>query len=64
MNELENKVKKKKHNGIISFWKFMFSIMIVIFHSENLAFNTDYILFKDGAIAVEFFFIVSRISND
>lgn len=49
----------KKHNGIISFWKFMFSILIVLFHCELLAQNGENVLFKAGRIGVEFFFITS-----
>lgn len=46
---------KKKHNGIISFWKFMFCIMIVIFHvTEKIPKEGS--LMKHGRIGVEFFF--------
>lgn len=48
----------KKHNGIISFWKFMFSILILIFHCSDRA-KEGKVLFIDGRIGVEFFFIVS-----
>lgn len=50
-----------KRNGIISFWKFIFAIMIVIFHGKILANDGDFILFKGGYIGVEFFFIVSGV---
>lgn len=46
----------KKHNGIISFWKFMFSMMILIFHFATTI-NSKY--FNIGYLGVEFFFIVS-----
>ncbi len=46
----------KKHNGVISIWKFLFSFMIVLYH---IAFQREHILFGKGYIAVEFFFIVS-----
>lgn len=49
----------RKRNGGIDLWKFIFSIVIVLFHfSENL--GDDAIkLFSSGSIAVEFFFVVS-----
>lgn len=51
---------KNKHNGIISFWKFIYSLIIIIFHGRLFAEpNASYILFSKGSIAVEFFFIVS-----
>jgi len=52
-------MKKSKHNGIISLWKFLFSVMIVILHCDSLAGNNEKTLFIGGAIAVEFFFITS-----
>ena len=50
---------KKKHNGIISFWKFCFCLMIIIYHARLFADKNDYILLPLGSIGVEFFFIVS-----
>ena len=48
----------KPRNGAIDFWKFVFSIMVVQFHSSNLpAVKTT--PFVGAAIAVEFFFLVS-----
>ena len=52
-------MQSKKHNGIISFWKFMFAMMIVIFHSKIFRKNSEGIILKYGYIAVEFFFIVA-----
>ena len=51
-------MKKESHNGIISFWKFMFSILICAFHSGTL-FKATRFHFAAGSIGVEFFFIVS-----
>jgi len=48
----------KRHNGIISFWKFMFSILICSFHLGSLYKGTRF-NFAGGSIAVEFFFLVS-----
>ena len=62
MEEVRNKSLIKynnKHNGIISFWKFMFSIMIIVFHCVGLANPGDRIFLEYGAIGVEFFFLVS-----
>lgn len=50
---------KGKHNGIISFWKFCFCLMIIIYHARLFADKNDYILLPLGSIGVEFFFIVS-----
>lgn len=52
--------KQQKRNGSIDFWKFIFSILILIFHSKNLADN-DESLFIGGAVGVEFFFLVSGV---
>ncbi len=46
-------------NGSISFWKFMFSIMIVIYHVTTVSKGESFVLFPYGSIAVEFFFLVS-----
>ncbi len=54
-----NQLQNKKHNGIISFYKFCFSIMIVIFHARIFAIDKYRVLFSKGYIAVEFFFLVS-----
>ena len=55
------KIKKEteKHNGIISFWKFCFCLLIIIFHGREFALQTDNPLFPGGSIGVEFFFLVS-----
>ncbi len=50
---------RKKRNGAIDFWKFVFSILIVQFHSTNLTKMKDDVKFIGGALAVEFFFLVS-----
>ena len=52
-------MEESKKNGAIDFWKFAFSIMIVLFHSYYFANNEDGAIFREGRIAVEFFFIVS-----
>ncbi len=49
----------EKHNGIISFWKFIFCLVIIIFHAGEYFIGKQEILFRYGSIAVEFFFIVS-----
>ena len=51
-------MNKIKHNGKISFWKFMFSLMIVALHLGSLHTNVEY-HFAAGSIAVDFFFLVS-----
>lgn len=47
-----------KRNGAVDFWKFVFSIVIMCFHSMYFAGSGKYI-FYDGANMVEFFFLVS-----
>lgn len=54
-------MKKEKHNGIISLWKFIFSCIIILFHGSSFYPNYDNFFVKGGYIAVEFFFIVSGI---
>ncbi|MBO6195673.1 MAG: hypothetical protein J6O56_04990 [Bacilli bacterium] len=49
---------KKEHNGIISFWKFMFSLMIIALHLGFLHSEAKY-NFSGGSIGVDFFFLVS-----
>lgn len=51
---------ESKRNGTIDFWKFIFSVLIVIFHGKNLAEGEGWI-FPGGSIGVEFFFIVSGV---
>ena len=51
-------IKKEQHNGIISFWKFMFSLLICAFHLGTMYKETRF-HFTGGSIAVEFFFLVS-----
>lgn len=48
-----------KHNGIISFWKFCFCMMIVFFHGRIFAQEGQTAILPRGSIGVEFFFIVS-----
>lgn len=50
----------KKRSGNLDLLKFLFSLMIVLFHGKNLATTESYI-FPGGSIAVEFFFIVSGV---
>ena len=52
-------MKQGKHNGIISIWKFLFSLMIVVLHCDVLAGSNDKVILSGGSIAVEFFFITS-----
>lgn len=48
----------KDRFGKISLWKFLFSIMIIIFHVGNvLDYNKFKFNFGSGSIAVDFFFV-------
>lgn len=49
----------KKHNGVISLWKFLFCMMIVIYHANIFATGNENIFLATGSIGVEFFFLVS-----
>ena len=49
----------KKHNGIISLWKFIYSIMIVCTHVGQMTTSNAKYVFEAGSVGVEFFFIVS-----
>lgn len=58
----KNEIKidsNKKHNGIISLWKFLYCIMIVVFHGGIFATKNSNVILSNGSIGVEFFFIVS-----
>ncbi len=52
-------MKKEKHNGIIGLWKFIFCLVIAIYHGKTLYPNNVLPIFRGGYIAVEFFFIIS-----
>ena len=56
--QINNNIKKK-HNGIISLWKFLYCMMIVIFHGEIFAKSDTNKILANGSIGVEFFFLVS-----
>ncbi len=56
--DINNSKDSTKHNGIISFWKFMFSLMIIVFHL-NVRTKYENPILKCGYIGVEFFFLVS-----
>ncbi len=49
----------KKRNGEIDLLKFLFSVLIVVFHSKNFVNAGSEKIFTGGAIGVAFFFIVS-----
>ena len=53
------KTKEAKHNGAISLWKFIFCLVIALYHAKPLFPNGEIPFLKGGYIAVEFFFIVS-----
>lgn len=49
----------KTRNYEIDFWKFVFSICIVIYHAWQFQYTGDPIIFGYGNLLVEFFFVVS-----
>lgn len=50
----------KKRSGNLDLLKFLFSVMIILFHAKNFATSKIY-FFPGGSIAVEFFFVVSGV---
>lgn len=48
-----------KRNGIIDLMRFVFCIVIVVFHSRNLGASNNPLFAEAGYLCVEFFFIVS-----
>ncbi len=53
-----NGLKNSNYNGAIDFWKFIFCLVILIFHVGE-AFGQDDYPFYLGMYAVEFFFVIS-----
>ncbi len=50
----------KSRNGKIDFYKFIFSIVIILYHFGcAIEYDCNYTLFQKGYISVEFFFIIS-----
>ena len=52
-------MKENNYNYFIDFLKFIFSIIIVIYHAWVFAYSYDVAPFKAGYLAVDFYFIVS-----
>ena len=50
---------KPKRNGIVSLWKFIFSLVIAFFHGSEFYLPNQNPFFLKGYIVVEFFFIIS-----
>ena len=53
-----NKTTTAVRNGKVDFWRFIFSVIIMIHHSRNLVGDKN-CMFLGGSLAVEFFFLVS-----
>lgn len=49
----------KNRNYEIDFWKFIFSICIVIYHAWQFQYPGETIIFRYGNLLVDFFFVVS-----
>ena len=52
-------MKESNYNYFIDFLKFIFSIVIVIYHAWVFAYDYNSALFKAGYLAVDFYFIVT-----
>ena len=50
---------KNKRNGIVSLWKFIFAITILVYHSKGFYPNLRVPVFNSAYIACEFFFIIA-----
>lgn len=50
---------RKQRNGTIDFLRFLFALVVVIFHGRKLASDGEFALMERGNLAVEFFFLVS-----
>lgn len=50
---------RKERNKALDFLKFLFVIIIMIFHGRNLVESGENVWFSGGAIGVDFFFLVS-----
>lgn len=62
MSGRKKKEVVKKHNGVISGWKFVFACMILVSHFYVITDgNNKHTTFICGAIAVDFFFIVTGV---
>ena len=49
---------KKLRNNEIDFWRVVFAILIISYHSSNLLLESEkYSIFKGGYIGVEFFLL-------
>ena len=54
------KVKAQKRNGELDFFKLLFCIVVISFHSGYFI-QSENGYFKGGSIAVDFFFVVSGV---
>lgn len=52
-------MENKTHNYFVDFLKFTFSIIILLYHTWSFAANKELGLFKDGYLAVNFYFLVT-----
>lgn len=52
-------MKKTERNYTLDFLKFIFSVIVVLYHSTSMARDKSEYIFINGRIGVEFFFIVS-----
>lgn len=52
-------INKGARNGEIDFWRFFFSLLIILWHMNLFAWLPSKYSFKGASIGVEFFFIVS-----
>ena len=48
-----------KRNYTLDFLKFVFAVIVMLFHSNSLTNDRGQMIFLNGRIGVEFFFLVS-----
>lgn len=49
----------RERNYSLDLWKFVFAVLVVLFHANNMVDDASQEIFVNGRLAVEFFFIVS-----
>ncbi len=54
-----DKGRNSFHNNALDLWKFIFSILIMLYHTVYIFGEGNFLIFRGGYIGVEFFFIVS-----
>lgn len=54
-------MEKKARNGVLDCLKFLFSIVVVLYHARKVSLNSGVQFVRSGYLGVEFFFVVSGV---